>query len=101
MKRSVKLITLLVVVLLALPPLTAIAQDGQVKLRVIGLESIPEERETPLAIAKQEVITRFEAAHPEVDIESLEAPPEFDTQLLVDLAAGTAPDVWYQDASTA
>jgi len=102
MKHFVKLITLLIVVVMALPPLAVLAQDeGKTTLSIIGLEVVPEERETPLAIAKQAVITRFEEAHPDVDINSLEAPPEFDTQLLVDLAAGTAPDVWYQDASTA
>ncbi|MCZ7543024.1 MAG: hypothetical protein M5R40_05555 [Anaerolineae bacterium] len=82
-------------------PMTVIAQEAEpVTLRVIGFESTPEEQDTPLAQAKLKVLTDFMAEHPNVTIESLEAPPEFDTQLLVDLAAGTAPDIWYQDAST-
>lgn len=82
-------------------PMTVIAQEAEpVTLRVIGFESTPEEQDTPLAKAKLKVLTDFMAEHPNVTIESLEAPPEFDTQLLVDLAAGTAPDIWYQDAST-
>ncbi len=102
MKNIGKLFALLVVLALIVPTLAVIAQtEGQITLRVIGLEVVPEERETPLAIAKQAARTRFMEAHPNVFIESLESPPEFDTQLLVDLAAGTAPDIWYQDASTA
>ncbi len=101
MQKRSSIFALIMVLALVLPSLTTLAQGGdQVTLRVIGLEVVPDERETPLAIAKQAVITRFTEAHPDVTIESLEAPPEFDTQLLVDLAAGTAPDVWYQDAST-
>ncbi len=101
MKKFGKFLTVGVLLAMVVPSLAVFAQEGQITLRVIGLEVVPEERETPLAIAKQEVRTRFMEAHPEVFIESLEAPPEFDTQLLVDLAAGTAPDIWYQDASTA
>ena len=94
------LITLLILVSLMLP-MTAFAQEEEpVTLRVIGFEVVPEERETRLAQAKLKVLSDFMEAHPHVTIESLEAPPEFDTQLLVDLAAGTAPDIWYQDAST-
>ena len=96
------LITLIVLFSLVVPSFAVLAQGGeQINISIIGLEVIPEERETPLAIAKQAVRDRFMAARPDVFVESLEAPPEFDTQLLVDLAAGTAPDIWYQDASTA
>ena len=94
--KSQRVIAMILILALLVPTLTTFAQGGeQTVVTIIGLEVNPEERETPLAIAKQAVITRFEEAHPEVDINSLEAPPEFDTQLLVDLAAGTAPDVWY------
>jgi multiple sugar transport system substrate-binding protein len=96
------LITLVVLLSLIVPSVAALAQGGdQTTISIIGLEVVPEERETPLAIAKQAVREQFMEAHPEVYVESLESPPEFDTQLLVDLAAGTAPDIWYQDASTA
>lgn len=69
-------------------------------LRIVGFEVVPEEEDTPLDQAYEKFLADFQAANPEVEIESLETPPEFDTQLLVDLAAGTAPDVWQQDAST-
>jgi multiple sugar transport system substrate-binding protein len=96
------MLTLCVLLTLVVPSLATLAQgDDQVTITVIGLEVNPEERETPLAIAKQAARTRFMEAHPNIFVDSLEAPPEFDTQLLVDLAAGTAPDLWYQDASTA
>lgn len=71
-----------------------------VGLRVMGFEVAPEEQDTPLAKAYKTFLSDFGAAHPEIAVESLETPPEADTQLLVDLAAGTAPDVWQHDAST-
>lgn len=74
------------------------AQD--VELNVVGFVVPLEEQGTPLDEAYKTFISDFEAAHPGVTINALETPPEFDTQLLVDLAAGTAPDVWNQDAST-
>lgn len=102
MRHFVRMLTLCVLLTLVVPSLATLAQgDDQVTITVIGLEVNPEERETPLAIAKQAARTRFMEAHPNIFVDSLEAPPEFDTQLLVDLAAGTAPDLWYQDASTA
>lgn len=76
------------------------AQDEQVTLRVVGFVVPLEEQGTPLDEAYKKFIADFEAAHPNVKVEALETPPEFDTQLLVDLAAGTAPDLWNQDAST-
>jgi len=77
----------------------ASAQD-QVTLNVVGFVVPLEEQGTPLDQAYQTFIGGFEASHPGVTINALETPPEFDTQLLVDLAAGTAPDIWNQDAST-
>lgn len=76
-----------------------VAQDA-VELNVIGFVVPLEEQGTPLDQAYQKFIADFEAAHPGVTVNALETPPEFDTQLLVDLAAGTAPDIWNQDAST-
>jgi len=96
MKKWIPLVLLVVLVF----PVLVNAQGNPVTLRVIGFEVTPEEQGTPLDLAKEEVLANFMAEHPNITIESLEAPPEFDTQLLVDLAAGTAPDVWYQDAST-
>jgi multiple sugar transport system substrate-binding protein len=75
------------------------AQDD-VTLRVVGFKVVPEEQGSPLDQAYQKFLEDFQAAHPNVKIEALETPPEFDQQLLVDLAAGTAPHVWQQDAST-
>ncbi|MBZ0295117.1 MAG: sugar ABC transporter substrate-binding protein [Anaerolineae bacterium] len=95
-------IVLLLVLSLSLLALTSVqAQDEQVTIRVIGLRVTPEEAGSPLDLARQEVIANFEEANPTIDIDPIETPPDFDTQLLVDLAAGTAPEVWYQDASTA
>lgn len=92
---------LLIVLILiaAFVPLVA-AQDEEVTLRIIGLRVSPEEEGTPLDLARKELIASFEGENPNITIDALEAPPEFDTVLLTDLAAGTAPDVWYQDAST-
>ncbi|MBN1285922.1 MAG: sugar ABC transporter substrate-binding protein [Anaerolineae bacterium] len=95
-----KMLMTLTLVIVLLTPLMVGAQDEEVTLRVIGFQVVPEEMDTPLAQARLKVLEDFQAEHPNVTIEALETPPEFDTQLLVDLAAGTAPDVWYQDAST-
>lgn len=97
--RKTKLTAFLLIVVVLTPLLIVQAQDD-ITLNVIGLRVVPEEVGTPLDLARQGVIASFEEAHPNVTINALESPPEFDTQLLVDLAAGTAPDVWYQDAST-
>lgn len=78
---------------------TVLAQDA-VELNVIGFVVPLEEQGTPLDEAYQQFIADFEEAHPGVTVNALETPPEFDTQLLVDLAADTAPDLWNQDAST-
>lgn len=81
-------------------PIFASAQDEATTLRVVGFVVNPEEIGTPLDLAYQDFLTQFQTDYPNVTVEALETPPEFDTQLLTDLAAGTAPDVWQQDAST-
>ena len=93
---------LLALVLILSFALAAQAQDDEspVTLNVIGLRVIPDEVGTPLDLARQGFITDFQEMYPNITVNALEAPPDVDTQLLVDLAAGTAPDVWYQDAST-
>ncbi len=75
------------------------AQAG-VTLKVIGFKSSGNEIGSPLDQAKQRFLTDVQKAVPGLTVQSLEAPPDFDTQLLVDLAAGTAPDIWYQDGSS-
>lgn len=96
-----RIMTSLLVLVTVLVPLSVIAQEDQpVTLRVVGFEVQAEEKDTPLAKGYQAFLDQFRADHPNVTLESLETPPEFDTQLLVDLAAGTAPDVWSQDGST-
>jgi multiple sugar transport system substrate-binding protein len=96
MKRILRLVVLFA--LLAGVVSVVAAQD--VTLTVVGFVVPLEEQGTPLDEAYQTFIADFEAANPGVDVNAIETPPEFDTQLLVDLAAGTAPDVWNQDAST-
>jgi multiple sugar transport system substrate-binding protein len=91
---------LLAIVVLGLMAAPVTRAQDQVTLNVVGFVVPLEEQGTPLDEAYQQFIADFEAAHPDVDVNALETPPEFDTQLLVDLAAGTAPDVWNQDAST-
>lgn len=81
------------------PTATSVAQV-EVTLRVMGFEVPPEEKGLPLDLAYKQFLADFQAAHPYIKIESLETPPDADAQLLVDLAAGTAPDVWQADAST-
>jgi multiple sugar transport system substrate-binding protein len=97
MKRILRLVVLFA--LLAAVASVVSAQDT-VTLNVVGFVVPLEEQGTPLDEAYQSFIANFEEANPGVDVNALETPPEFDTQLLVDLAAGTAPDVWNQDAST-
>jgi len=100
MSRRSTLFVLLLVLFTVILSTTALAQDGAVTLNVIGFVVPLEEQGTPLDEAYQTFIADFEAAHDGVTVNALETPPEFDTQLLVDLAAGTAPDVWNQDASS-
>ncbi len=94
-----KYLLVAVIVCLSIPMLT-FAQDEPATLRVVGFVVNPEEIGTPLDLAYQDFLAQFQTDHPNVTVEALETPPEFDTQLLTDLAAGTAPDVWSQDAST-
>ncbi len=77
----------------------AMAQED-VELRVVGFRVAPEEQGIPLDEAYQEFLANFQEANPGITIDALETPPEFDTQLLVDLATGTAPDVWAQDSAS-
>ncbi|MBK8019958.1 MAG: extracellular solute-binding protein [Chloroflexi bacterium] len=91
---------LLLTGLLLLPVLGSVTAQDDVTLTVLGFVVPLEEQGTPLDEAYQKFIADFEEAHPGVNVETPETPPEFDTQLLVDLAAGTAPDLWNQDAST-
>lgn len=76
------------------------AAQGTVTLKVIGFKSSGSEVGSPLDLAKQKFLADVQKAIPGLQVQSIEAPPDFDTQLLVDLAAGTAPDIWYQDASS-
>ena len=79
----------------------ALTQAQQaVTLRVVGFEVSISERGTPLDTAYKKFLSDSQRAISGLTIQSLETPPDFDTQLLVDLAAGTGPDVWSQDAST-
>lgn len=93
MFRTKKLWPLLIAVL-ALTPLAAFAQDDAVTLNVVGVTVPPEEIGTPLDLAYQALVSSFQEANPNVSINVIEQPPEFETQVMVDLAAGTAPDVW-------
>jgi multiple sugar transport system substrate-binding protein len=96
----VRKVVLLVIVALMILPLVVSAQDEPVTLRVLGFRVPPEEIGTPLDQAYQDFIAQFEEANPNVTVEALETPPDFDTQIMVDLTAGTAPDLWNQDASS-
>lgn len=93
MFRSKKL-WLLLIAALALLPGTVLAQDDAVSLTVVGVTVPPEEIGTPLDLAYQALVSSFQEANPSVTINVVEQPPEFETQIMVDLAAGTAPDVW-------
>lgn len=99
MSRLARFVLLAVVVLGLLSAPVTRAQD-QVTLNVVGFVVPLEEQGTPLDQAYQKFISDFQTAHPSVTVNAMETPPEFDTQLMVDLAAGTAPDIWNQDAST-
>ncbi|MBE2183529.1 MAG: extracellular solute-binding protein [Anaerolineae bacterium] len=78
---------------LALVPLGVFAQDATT-LTVVGVTVPPEEIGTPLDLAYQALVSSFEEANSNVTINVVEQPPEFETQIMIDLAAGTAPDVW-------
>lgn len=78
----------------AVMPMAAFAQDEAVTLNVVGVTVPPEEIGTPLDLAYQGLVSSFQEANPNVTVNVIEQPPEFETQVMVDLAAGTAPDVW-------
>jgi multiple sugar transport system substrate-binding protein len=100
MSRTAHFVIFVVVMSLCVASLSLVVAQDEVTLNVVGFVVPLEEQGTPLDEAYQTFISDFEAAHEGVTINALETPPEFDTQLLVDLAAGSAPDVWNQDAST-
>lgn len=91
MKRTIALASLLALFGFAV---------GQVTLQVIGFTVPPNEVGTPLDLAYQDFISTFEANNPNIIIDPIESPPEFNTYLLTALASGTAPDVWNQDGSS-
>lgn len=93
-------LTLIAVALVALALATGVVAQPQTTLTVIGFVVPPHEVGTPLDQAYRRFVADFERANPGVRINAIETPPEFDTRLLVDLAAGTAPDIWAQDASS-
>lgn len=74
--------------------------NGTVTLKVVGFEVPPEEKGSELDKAYQKFLADFQAEHKNIKIESLQAPPDFATQIIVDLASGSAPDLWSQDASS-
>ena len=100
MSRFARFVVLSLVLVFSLAALSHIALAQDTTLNVVGFVVPLEEQGTPLDEAYKKFITDFQDAHAGVTINALETPPEFDTQLLVDLAAGTAPDVWNQDGST-
>ncbi|HWG85875.1 MAG TPA: extracellular solute-binding protein [Deinococcales bacterium] len=75
------------------------AQQARVTLRVQGFTSPASEIGTPLDLAKKKFIADAQRAIPGLTIRSEESPPN-EAQRLVDIAAGTAADIWYQDASS-
>ncbi len=75
-------------------------KDGQVTLKVVGFEVNPDEKGGALDKAYKKFLADFQRKHPMIKIDSLPTPPEFDTKIIVDLASGTAPDLWAQDASS-
>ncbi|MCZ7436731.1 sugar ABC transporter substrate-binding protein [Micromonospora sp. WMMC241] len=76
------------------------AADGEVTLKVVGFQVPPEEKGSELDKAYQKFLADFQAQNPKIKIQPIQAPPNFDTQIIVDLASGSAPDLWSQDASS-
>ena len=94
MRRAApKVLFFLLVLVIVLPLSMAIGQD-QVTLNVVGVTVPPEELGSTLDLAYQALVASVQEANPNVTINVIETPPEFETQILVDLAAGTAPDIW-------
>jgi multiple sugar transport system substrate-binding protein len=87
------MLTLLLLVTLTVPAGVAAQEEGEVTLTVSGFEVVPEEVDTPHGQSLQAFLDAYREAYPNVTLESVEAAPD-ETQLIVDLAAGTAPDVW-------
>lgn len=81
-------------------PSSAPISEPPASIKVMGFQVPANEKGTELDKAYLKFLADFSVAHPNIKVESLETPPEADTQILVDLAAGTGPDVWQQDASS-
>ncbi|GIF62424.1 hypothetical protein Ais01nite_04590 [Asanoa ishikariensis] len=77
-----------------------VTADGEVTLKVVGFQVPPEEKGSELDKAYQKFLADFQTANPKIKIDPIQAPPNFDTQIIVDLASGSAPDLWSQDASS-
>jgi multiple sugar transport system substrate-binding protein len=78
----------------------AAGADGEVTLKIVGFEVPPEEKGSELEKVYKKFLADFQAQNPKIKIQSVQAPPDFDTQIIVDLASGSAPDLWSQDASS-
>lgn len=87
------------IALFALTAALSLAQPAQVTLKVVGFRVPAAETGSPLDKAYQKFVASAQKAIPGLKLDVLEAAPD-DAQLLVDLAAGTAPDVWSADASS-
>ena len=94
MRQWVPKVSLLLVVLALVIPLSMVLGQDFVTLNVVGVTVPPEERGSTLDQAYQALVASVQEANPNVTVNVIETPPEFETQILVDLAAGTAPDVW-------
>ena len=92
-RSQARKVVIAIVIACALAPMSLVfAQDTT--LTVVGVNVPPEEVGSPLDLAYQSVVSTFEEQNPNVAVNVVEQPPEFETQIMVDLAAGTAPDVW-------
>ena len=92
-RMAPKVLFLLLVFVLVLPISMVLGQDP-VTLNVVGVTVPPEELGSTLDLAYQALVTSVQEANPNITVNAIETPPEFETQILVDLAAGTAPDIW-------
>lgn len=99
-RRVLSVAAALVCGVLATAGVAPAAGQEPATIRVMGFQVPANEVGTPLDQAYQAFLEGFRAAHPEITVESLETPPEADTQVLVDLSAGAGPDVFQQDASS-
>lgn len=94
MQRLTPKVLLLLLALGLLLPFSLVLGQDAVTLNVVGVTVPPEERGSTLDLAYQALVSSVEAANPNITVNAIETPPEFETQILVDLAAGTAPDIW-------